>query len=247
MGAIQQSYGTARGVVAAIRAGVDLAELSGDRELQRQSAKGLLEAAESGGLDLNEVRVSVEKILKYKSQLADCPEAPLCNREEDRRAAERLAAMAVTLYDGTPLCPDGDTFFCGCADYRVSGVGNESGDVDTFPAYMASRFGGGSLVTGKDPGPEEIRAAAARAAGYGQIVLGTCNAHLFRGQLALAKALAGTGRPLTIAVLRNPYDLPLLPHCRCRAATYDYSLPALRALGDVLEGAAPLGRLPVKL
>ena len=38
-------------------------------------------------------------------------------------------------------------------------------------------------------------------------MLGTCNAHLKPGQLALMEALGALGKPMAVAALRNPYDL----------------------------------------
>ena len=88
---------------------------------------------------------------------------------------------------------------------------------------------------------------AERAARFDRIVLGTCNAHLNRGQLALAKALAATGKELTVVALRNPYDIPLLPDCACKIAAYDYSAACFAALEKVFRGGKATGILPVKL
>jgi len=85
------------------------------------------------------------------------------------------------------------------------------------------------------------------AASYDRIVLATSKAHLLRGQLRLAHALAGTGKELVTVALRNPYDIPLLPDCACKIAAYDYSAPCFRALEEVFRGGAVTGTLPVKL
>ena len=116
-----------------------------------------------------------------------------------------------------------------------------------FPRHMTAAFGGEAVVTSKDPEEEEIRAVAETASRYARIVLGISNAHLFRGQLELAKALAATGKELTIVALRNPYDIPLLPECACKIAAYDYSTPCFMALEEVFRGGAMTGVLPVKL
>ena len=94
---------------------------------------------------------------------------------------------------------------------------------------------------------EEILAVAEAASRYERIVLGTSNAHLLRGQLKLAEALAATGKELIVVALRNPYDIPLLPECSCKIAAYDYSEPCFKALEEVFRGGAMTGRLPVKL
>ena len=248
MGAIKDHYGTAHGVVEAIRAGVDLAEISSTPELERQAAEALNRAAEAGELDLGEIGASVEKIIRYKKKIAAFPvDERLCNRAEDREAVDRMALEAVSCVSGCAPTADRRTFFCGCADYRASGVGNEDGGAVNFPSYMGSAFAAPFLVTSKDPGEAEIRAAVEQAKTCGNVVLGTCNAHLLRGQLALAEALIESGCDVTVIALRNPYDLPLISACRCKIAAYDYGLPAFRALEQVLRGHPMQGQCPVKL
>ena len=245
--AIQDHFGTANGVVAAIQAGVDLAEISSTFALEESAAKALWEAGEQGRLNLTEVRESVDRILHYKQQLFQKIVPELCNLPEDRAASEALSRKAVTALSGTPFPVNTKTFFCGCADYRASGVGNETGAASTAPGYLGQRFGAKHLVTPKDPAEADILAASAAAQGCESIVFTTCNAHLFRGQLALAQALAALGKPMAIAALRDPYDLAALPEGLWKLAVYDYCEPALAALADVLRGGETQGTCPVKL
>ena len=221
MGAIRDYYGTPEGVVASIKAGVDLAEISSAFDLELAAAKAVNEAAERGEFDVEEIRASVEKILCYKKMLAAQAEPGLCNQPEDRRAAESMARQAISQISGTPFRADENTFFCGCADYRTSGAANAD--------------------------EEEIRVALRQAEDCEKIILGTCNGHLFRGQLALAEALAATGKPMAVAALRNPYDLSRLPETVWKLAAYDYAVPAFRALEDIFRGGKATGVCPVKL
>ena len=247
MGAIRDYYGTPEGVVASIKAGVDLAEISSAFDLELAAAKAVNEAAERGEFDVEEIRASVEKILCYKKMLAAQAEPGLCNQPEDRRAAESMARQAISQISGTPFRADENTFFCGCADYRASGAANADGSAVTFPEYMANAFGAEGFVTGKDPDEEEIRAALRQAENCEKIILGTCNGHLFRGQLALAEALAAAGKLMAVAALRNPYDLSRLPETVWKLAAYDYAVPAFRALEDIFRGGKATGVCPVKL
>lgn len=247
MGAVRDHFGTPEGVVASIQAGVDLAEISSTFELELGAARAVNEAAERGELDLAEIRESVEKILRYKATLFSAPDATVCNLDADRAAAETMARQAVSQVGGEPFTADKNTFFCGCADYRASGAGNEEGAAAAFPEYMARAFGAKGLVTPKNPDADDIQQTLRQAEHCGKIVLGTCNGHLFRGQLALARALADTGKPMAVAALRNPYDLSELPDRIWRLASYDYGEPALHALADVLRGGRAEGVCPVKL
>ncbi len=247
MMAIQEHYGTPEGTVASIKAGCDLAEISSSIQLEWDAARAVNEAAQRGEFDMDEIRASVEKILAAKEKIFSRVEPDLANWEEDRKIAADMARQAITLCGGTAPAADENTFFCGCADYRASGVGNEEGNTGSFVAYMKQAFGAEGMVTSKNPEQEEIRAVAEEAAKYGQIVLNTCNGHLFRGQIALAEALAATGKPLTVVALRNPYDIPLLPKDACRIAAYDYAQPVLQGLEDVFRGGEMTGKLPVTL
>ena len=245
--AIQDHYGTPEGTVAALKAGIDLAEISSTIALEWGAAKAVNEAAERGEFDMEEIKTSVEKILRYKKMICYDIDPALCDWDADRQAAAAMARQAITNCGGeAPLAVSG-TFFCGCADYRASGVGNEDGSAGTFVDYMRRAFGADGVVTAKDPDEAEIAAVAARAAEYDGIILNTCNGHLFRGQIALAEALAKTGKPLTVVALRNPYDIPLLPDCQCKIAAYDYSVPVFAALEEVFRGGPMTGVSPVAL
>ncbi len=247
MEAIQKFYGTAKGTVAAFQAGVDLAGLSKTIALMRETAEAVNEAAERGEFDMEEIRESVQKILDVKKNMVVQPEPALCNRRSDREMAQKMHNRAITLCSGTVPALDENTFFCGCGNFRASLVGNPEDQHLSFPEYMAASFGGKAVVITRNPDEAEIRAAVEAANGYDRIVLGTINAHLSRGQLALADALAATGKNLTVVALRNPYDIAYLPDCACKMVAYDYSTAAFRALEEVFRGGVVTGVLPVKL
>ena len=247
MDAIQDYYGTPEGTVAAIKAGIDLAELSSTPQLMWDTARAVNEAAERGEFDMGEIRESVEKILAFKKKLAVQPEPGLCNLREDRAAVQEMNRKAITLCTGKLPRIDENTFFCGCGNFRASLVGNPEADMFHFPEYMAQAFGGGSFVIARNPDEVEIRTAVEKAKPYKRIVLGTINAHLYPGQLKLAEALAATGKELAVVALRNPYDIPLLPDCACKIAAYDYSTPCFRALEEAFRSGDMTGVMPVKL
>ena len=245
--AIQDHYGTPEGVVAAFKAGVDMGEVSSSIHLLWGSAKAVNEAAERGEFDMEEIKASVEKILAYKKKICYAVDPAQCDLDADREAVEKMVRQSITCCEGQAPLADENTFFCGCADYRASLVGNEDSNARSFAEYMLKAFSAPGMVTSKDPEAEEIRAAAEQAAKYDKIILNTCNGHLFQGQIALAKALAETGKPLTVVAMRNPYDIPLLPEGCCKIAAYDYSAEVCRALEDVFRGGKMTGVLPVKV
>ncbi len=67
----------------------------------------------------------------------------LCGRPEDFAAARDISRRAITALDGAVIRADENTFFCGCADYRVTQAANDSTDALPFAeVYMHRRFGG---------------------------------------------------------------------------------------------------------
>ena len=103
------------------------------------------------------------------------------------------------------------------------------------------------MVTPKEPGKEDICAAVEQAELCGKIVLGTCNGHLFQGQLKLAEALTALNKPMAVVALRNPYDLSNIPENVWKLASYDYEEPALQALTEIFRGGQVRGICPVEL
>lgn len=248
MDAIRLHYGTANGVVAAMKAGVDMVFVCSNPALQRESAEAAVAAAERGEIDLTETEESVCRILAAKERFADIGAEPgLCSREEDFAAARDVSRRAI-VHVGGKICAAGEgSFFVGCADYRMTQASNAAPEARPFSEYMQRRFGGKAAVCSTDPDDAEIAKIVEMAAGCGNVIMSTCNAHIYHGQLKLAWALAETGIEMTAAALRNPYDLPLLPDNIGRLAVWDYSADSLAALCEVLRGGECTGRMPVKI
>ena len=247
MDAIRRHYGTAHGVVEAMRAGVDMVFVSSNADLQCESAAAALAAAESGSIDARELDGSAERILRAKERWIHPAEPESAGRAEDFAAAARMAREAVTAVRGKACRASEKTFFCGCADYRMTQASNADPEAKAFPEYMGARFGAKFAVCSKDPDEKEIADLVKCADGAENIIFSSCNAHLFRGQLALAAALAEKGVPMTVAALRNPYDLPLMPENAALLAAFDYSRDSLAALADVFSGGDCCGVMPAAL
>lgn len=247
MDAIAKYYGSAQGTVKAMGAGVDLVFISHTASTLEQAALAVRGAVEAGELSMEEMDASVEKILDYKARAGGDPEGTPGLPEAAAEAAA-LRQASIVLARGTIPALGERPFFCGCADYQAGLVSNRAGGTASFPEFMASRLGGKGLVTGKDPGPEEIRGAAEAARSSTSIFVCTYNGHLFSGQQALVRALGALGIPMAHIALRNPYDLRWTPEGAAAVAAWDYSGPTLEALVPILAGeAVPGGRMPVAL
>lgn len=247
MDAIGKYYGSAQGAAAAMAAGVDLVFISHTVATLEEAAIACRAAAESGKIPAAELDASVENILRYKAEYCRPPEGTP-GRPEALAEAAALRQSTITLVRGELPAVGEDPFFCGCSDFRAGLVSNAGEDSATFAGFLSAKLGGTGLVTGKDPGPEEIRAAAEAARGHSAIFVNTYNGHLFPGQGALVRALGELGIPMAVIALRNPYDLRETPPHAAAVAAWDYSLPTLEALVPILTGGArPQGTLPIAL
>ena len=248
MDAIRRFYGSAAGTVQAMKAGIDIVAVCHGLQLQRESAEAVLDAMKSGEISAENTEEAYYRILDCKSKYAFTQTEPeLAGKPEDFEEMFRTAAAAAVLYEGTPRPLFPDTFFCGPKDYRMTNVANTDAYGSDFVSYMQKRFAAPGMLCGADPSAEEIALITAEAKKHRAVVLGTCNAHLFRGQLALAEALNGTGLPLTVIALRNPYDLPEISAGPVKLAVFDYTLGGLHAAEEFLKTGIAPGRMPVRL
>ena len=248
MDAIRVHYGTAHGAVEAIKAGVDLILVCYGDGLKQEGAEAVLQAAESGEIPMADLESSFSRILEAKSKYAFSEAEPgLAGRPEDFDAAGKTACDAAVLYKGPCYPFSDDTFFCGPKDYRMTNAANTDPYASDFVVHMKERFGASGMTCSTDPDRKEIEAVVEEAKDHKNLVMGTCNGHLFRGQLALADALAETGVPLTVIALRNPYDLSEIPANACKIAVFDYTLDGLYAAENVLISGKAAGHMPVRL
>ena len=246
MDAIQRFYGSVEGAVSALAAGADMVMFSHTPALACRAVEAAERAVADGTLDPVETAHSAGRILVAKARLADLQPAPGQPTPAQRRAWARAVAEQSITATG-PLPPLGeDPLFLGCREYRTARVSDRVADLN-FPQRMLALAGRGAAeIIPVDPTGEDIQALVRRAKGHTCLVLATCNAHLVRGQLRLAQALAETGLPLIAAALRDPYDLAWLPRGVPGLCAWEYSARSLDALWPVLSGAREAtGRLPL--
>lgn len=253
MGAIKDNYGTVKGMVRALEAGVDLIFASHSIDLSREAAEEMLKAVQAGGISEEELRQSTEKILSFKKKLAPPreDEFALVGSAEHRAQVEAMYAASLAGVrlpeNGLPALGE-KPLFISCSPFVTTLASNPLLDQISFAGDMQARFGGDAVTMPIDPTADEVSAIAERMPGHTAIVVGTYNGHIKKGQLAVVKAASRTGLPVIAVALRNPYDLKDLPENACGIAAYAYSRPVLDAVKKVLAGENELtGRLPVAL
>lgn len=250
MAAIAAHYGVSEGTLAAFRAGVDLVEITHHPLLCADAAARLLEAAQSGELDMKEMDASVDRILAYKERCT--AQALPCDFDFAAAALESRCLMEKTITEvQRPSAPFAvnDPLCIGCSPYRTSLVGNvEARQANPFGLQMAHLLGGTCADMTRNPSAAEIAQLVEQARQHGCAVIGTFNAATNPGQLELVHALNRSGIPTVVVALRGPYDLRNIPERVWALAVYEYSQESIRAAAQVLRGTlTPGGKLPVQL
>lgn len=247
MDAIQKYYGTAKGVAAAMEAGVDMVFVSHSADLLEESFQEVYKAVEEGRLSKEEMEKTAAKIQTYKEKYLSKWQTEQGCSEEERQQEREIRRKSITLTQGEIFSLGEAPFFTGCAGYRATQVSNEKQMSEAFAEYLAKRLGGKAFVTSKNPNSEERKKALLLAKGASSIVVGTYNGHLQPEQKELIKELERLGCPVMAIALRNPYDLFDLPERVTGIAAWDNSPMTLELLSEMLRGEwTPEGILPIR-
>lgn len=248
MDAIQKYYGTAKGVAAAMAAGVDMVFVSHTSRLLEEGILEVYRAVEEGRLSLEEMRASAEKIIGYKNKYIEKEISCEGCSAEDREKEREIRKKGIVMTQGR-LFPVGEkTFFTGCPGFRATLASSVDNRAVTFAEYMAEKFGGTARVSSKNPDEKEISSILSAAEKADNIVVSAYNGHLQTGQMELIRALSGKGVPVAVIALRNPYDLENLPENVTGIAAWDNSLETLELLEELLRGQwTSEGTLPIRL
>ncbi|MDR2093944.1 MAG: beta-N-acetylhexosaminidase, partial [Treponema sp.] len=208
MKAIRDFYGIPEGCLEALGAGVDIVYVCHEPRQMEASLQAVAAAYGEGRFDREEFDRSVEKILRYKTKYASFGEDP--GEEAGDLGGQNALLMRRTISSAgsAGLPPLGERpFFTGPLAHRSTIASAKPDETLGFAPWFARCFGGDGVLSSLNPGEEEIEGIRSQAAGHSVIVLGCYNAHLNRGQIELAKALAGLPLPFIAVALRNPYDL----------------------------------------
>ncbi|MCL4514828.1 MAG: beta-N-acetylhexosaminidase [Firmicutes bacterium] len=254
MKAIAGHFGSGQAAVMAIQAGADMVLVSHTPSVQQASLEAILAVARAGGIPMERIDASVERILLAKQRFARETRAP--EGGESDGAALQIARKAVTLVRNDagqlPMDPASreKLLVVEFALKALTGAEDQIQGAAPFAESLGRQYRGPvqSLIHGLDPGNAEIEAAVAAAAGCDRILVATQNAGVYSGQARLVRALAASGKPVLAVALRNPYDLMAFPEVKTYLATYGYQPCALQAVSEAITGRLqPMGRLPVTI
>lgn len=253
MGAIADHYGTVNGMVAAIKAGVDLVFASHSADLAAQASQRMLEELRESRIDTGELRASTDLILKYKASLKaqETSDFDMVGSQAHRQQADTMYEQSLTAVhlpqERLPSLGD-SPLFVGCLPFVPTQASSIGASRVSFADALRERFGGEAAVMSENPDMDEVARIAALAPEHSSVVIGTYNGHLRSGQLDVVRALAGSNVPVICIALRNPYDLASLPPQVSTVAAYAYNESTLRAITRLLDSEIiATGVLPVTL
>ncbi|MEU5308360.1 glycoside hydrolase family 3 protein [Streptomyces sp. NPDC021562] len=256
MAGVRTKYGDDRVPVLALKAGVDQLLDPPDLDVAWHA---VLKAVQDGELTESRLDESILRVLRLKSRLG-LLDRPFVDTKDVRRvvgtaghlaAADRVAERTTTLLvnedDVLPLSPrtHGTVLVVGADPASPSGTTGPPTGV-LAAALTELGFTARALSTGTDPSAETIDSAVAAAGGSDAVVVGTYNVTAGGGQRKLVEQLVGTGRPVVVVAVRNPYDVAQLPMVKACLASYSWTDVELRAAARVIAGrVVPRGSLPV--
>jgi beta-N-acetylhexosaminidase len=262
MEGLSKTVGTVRGAVGALRAGHDLALISHNHRQQLAALRAIRAAIHEGALDADAIAASAQRVLQLKRQLSDWSARETLSSAHLEIAHQALSdevyARSTTLVrDRLGLLPMRRD-----PARRIAVVGYTEGklcppvdrvySLDALTALVREQWDAArvdEVIVEPGQSCEERARACQQVAAADIVLLATLNAHLDAEQCASLRAVlpagAGGGRIIGIAV-GNPYDAVALPEIGTYLATYEYTVPALRAAVGVIFGERRAsGTLPV--
>ncbi|MFF0340243.1 glycoside hydrolase family 3 N-terminal domain-containing protein [Kribbella sp. NPDC004875] len=252
MQGVRDKYGDAEIPLRALEAGVDQLLMPVDPGLAYNS---VLDAVRGGRISEARIDESVTRILalKHAGGLVDRPYvdvakvAKIVGTPASYAEAQLIADRSTTLLRNDagllPLSPAPRTIL-------VTGYG---------PAALATALRGhGATTIVKDTGttPTDAKIADAVAAtGTADLTVVLTNkawdtkvTDKLAKQQKLVNGLLGTGRPVIVVPVRDPYDVAYVDPAPTTLVTYGSTAPSMTALAKVLYGEiAPTGKLPVEI
>lgn len=260
MGGIVKGFGSGDAAVRALEAGADVLLIPPDPEAV---VNAILAAIRQGRLTRQRIDQSVARVLAAKDRLGlnrrrlvDLEAiSDIVNSPEANERAQQIADRAVTLLrngnDFLPLRAPENTCFVVLAESRYSTEGQAL-------TQEIRRRSPNALSMILDPSMPEAsldEAAAGIAACESIVVAAFASVAAYRGNVALGgsfprlvDALIGSGKPVALIALGNPYLLRNFPKVAAYLTTYSTVAPSEIAAAKALFGDIPIrGRLPVTI
>ncbi len=238
MGAIKNTFGTAKGAVMAAEAGADMLCISQTKEEVEKAAALLLERAEADKDFAARIEEAACRVLAAKADFPGCDPDPEALRRKCPDYLEftgDLRARSIKVTGGPKVRGEKSlekTLILGCLAFRSTLVSSEPLPY-SFAKYLGEKLGADYEETPVRPTDEEADRIIGKAKDYDRVILGTYNAHIIPEQRKFLERMSREIRNLTVVALRNPYDLNYAGSA-VKIAAYEYSPAIFEKLLGVL-------------
>jgi beta-N-acetylhexosaminidase len=249
MDAIRARMTVAEAVVAAVRAGCDLAAICHEARDQRAAVRALVGAFREGSLPVERLVEINRRLDRLRGRLRPAAPNPSLNGAElageiTRRAVTKVRDSGSFL----PLRLESDSFL-GVVTFSPTLATQVESAVADSPLVEAARRRH-TRVIGLKVGDASgaVEAAIGRMRDADVVLVGTSFATARPVQVEVVTRLLEANKRVVVLALRDPFDLLAFPQAPCFLVAYDDSaLSVDAALAVILGEGEPLGRLPVAL
>jgi beta-N-acetylhexosaminidase len=259
MGAIKESLSIPEASKRSIMAGADVILICHRRDLQVESIKALIYAVRRGEVPRRRIDDAMDRILALKTRedmfqvrgdIASLVKGhgDITIEIADRsitKVRDKKGLLPISIRDEERLLVVVPTLG---ALTQVEEESEENPSRVLINEFTKRHKQSDCRIVKLDPEPEEIKRCSEESIACPIVVVITCNAQFFKGQVELVKKIYRKNKNLIVISLRNPYDLSYFPEVETFVAAYSFRRPSIQAASRVLFGeVSPTGRLPVNV
>lgn len=261
MPAMQKLYGTAKASVLAIKAGCDLVLLRGNMEHFKEGFEAILNAAESGEIEIGQIESSVRRILVQKDKIG-LLDKPFVNAEKaqeivgcqkHKELAQRLADNSAAVLKGeTNLLSEDERILVVCCEpQKIRAAEDEIQCVDMLEKAVKRYFENtDGIMVSLAPGKDDINKVSEMLSkkSYDAVIFGCCNAIIYESQCELAAFLRSNTEKMVTVAMESPYDVEIMPEADLFISTFGVSAQSMDTAARIMCGKhSAKGVLPVKI
>ncbi|PGH21421.1 hypothetical protein AJ80_03212 [Polytolypa hystricis UAMH7299] len=264
MDAVRAQYGTAKGAVMSLEAGVDCAMICHTYDVQVNAINEVFQACRNGQIPMDQIQRSVERVTDLKSRFLTWEEAlkqrspstiDKLNIAHETLAKEVYKRSVTVVRDDNkvlPLSKEASVVYAYPSLQNAHGAatsGDESDEISCTPPGFAEilKSRAGQLIALPFTETFEIDDALRTEITCADVViLATFNANRTPWQREMGAALPQLAKTLISVATCDPYDFLDCPEIKTCISMYEPTEEAFIAAVDVIFGACePQGILPV--
>ncbi|GIN40223.1 beta-N-acetylhexosaminidase [Heyndrickxia oleronia] len=264
MKAVSETFGTPKGAVEAIKAGVDLVMISHNYTPQIRSLEAVMEAVESGEIENGVIDSALSRITKLKETYLNWDDIPLNEKgkvpelvgsKEHLEMVNEVYRQGVTVVKNDagilPLSNDKASRVLMVYPENISTMVVEDKRYSTFSLGESIKEIHPSAEVVKlsnPPTEDEIQEIAKKAKQFDTVIIATLSAQKGSNQIKLVEKVFEVNKRVIVVATRSPYDLSNLPDIPGYICTYEFTTPALRTAAEAIYGEKQVeGKLPITL